>query len=344
MNEFTFKNPMAPLWIMYPEIPQFSIGWRMGYGEQYLIDFNNWFKELSKLEKIEYAKLFPAPKIWINYYNFNYNNKSHDFEDLDDYWIETVQLWNKKGDMKYNLADMIEKFTNANNSGNNTNNSNNHNLDFIFFWKPQNNTNNTTNNNTTNNNTNNNNSNSSNTNTNSNSSNTNIDESFLSQWQKSYFTFDVYEYNCAEQYMMAEKARIFKDEDNLEKIMICDSPNEMKSLGREVQNFNSELWDKVKYSIVLNGNYHKFSQNNELRNYLISTGDKLLVEASSYDKIWGIGFESDEVEAKNPNLWKGQNLIGFALMEVRDELKGVYKYYNQINWEFINRKYNLKRY
>ena len=155
-------------------------------------------------------------------------------------------------------------------------------------------------------------------------------ESCLSQWTKSDFKDIAHGYNCTEQYMMAQKAIFFQDHENEKRIMETDDPFEMKKLGRKVRNFNSKEWNKVKYSIVLNGNYYKFSQNKEMRDFLIATGDKILVEASPEDKIWGVGLDKSNDDIYNLNKWKGENLLGFALMELRDELKRVYKNYDKL--------------
>lgn len=144
----------------------------------------------------------------------------------------------------------------------------------------------------------------------------------LSQWWKADFTIDTDTYCCMEQYMMAEKARLFKDNEALGKIMKSNHPKQMKDLGRKVKNFDEDLWIKKRYSIILNGNYAKFIQNEDLREFLIKTKDRVLVEASPYDKIWGIGMAVDDQNIENPLFWKGSNLLGFALMEVRDELIG----------------------
>lgn len=147
--------------------------------------------------------------------------------------------------------------------------------------------------------------------------------SYLSNWYPIEFTIDNITYWCVEQYMMAEKARLFNDYDVLKKIMLSYNQKEIKSLGRKIQNFNQGLWDLNKENIVFTGNLAKFSQNEILRNYIISTKDRILVEASPYDKIWGIGLsvENDSGKIKNPNNWEGLNLLGFVLMDVREQLK-----------------------
>jgi ribA/ribD-fused uncharacterized protein len=91
-------------------------------------------------------------------------------------------------------------------------------------------------------------------------------------------------------------------------------------LGRKVANFDGKIWNEHKFEIVRTGNMHKFSQHEELRQFLCNTRYHILVEASPYDNIWGIGLKADDARAQNPNLWRGENLLGFALMEVRDAL------------------------
>lgn len=142
----------------------------------------------------------------------------------------------------------------------------------------------------------------------------------FSQWYPSIFEVDGITYNCAEQFMMEEKARAFEDADIRSKILGSSDPKEIKSLGREVRNFTVEKWSAVSKEIVVKGNVHKFGQNPQLLEFLLNTGSKILVEASPYDKIWGIGMEETDAGVTNPNNWKGLNQLGFALMEVRDAL------------------------
>lgn len=148
-----------------------------------------------------------------------------------------------------------------------------------------------------------------------------ITKSCFSQWFPVRFEEDNIMYKTAEHYMMAGKARLFNDPETLEKILQSATPNQAKTLGRKVKNFDPKLWDEHKYQIVKNGNLLKFSQNQKFKEFLLSTGDKVLVETSPYDKIWGIGMLETDQRAENPLLWNGQNLLGFALMEVRDELR-----------------------
>ncbi len=147
-----------------------------------------------------------------------------------------------------------------------------------------------------------------------------ITESCFSQWWMCKFQIDGVEYSCAEQYMMAEKARMFRDEEMERCIMQAKQPKEMKAYGRAVQNFDKEKWDKSCYEIVKRGNMAKFSQNKELWEFLKNTKDRILVEASPRDRIWGIGMGKANPDAENPMKWKGKNLLGFAITEVRDIL------------------------
>jgi len=142
----------------------------------------------------------------------------------------------------------------------------------------------------------------------------------FSQWYKSDFTIGGHQYCCMEQYMMAQKAILFKDTDTLGKILSTTDPRTIKALGREVKEFNSITWGEHKSRIVFEGNLAKFSQNETIKDILLGTDTKVLVEASPYDNIWGIGLRASDATKTNPSDWKGQNLLGFALMQVRDEL------------------------
>lgn len=168
-----------------------------------------------------------------------------------------------------------------------------------------------------------------------------ITKSSLSQWYIKDFKENDIVFNCMEKYMMYNKALLFSDKDIADEILNNNQPKAIKELGRKVKNFDDTVWDKIKYTIVLTGNYYKFSQNAELRNFLLGTKNKVLVEASPYDKVWGIKMKYDDENIENPFCWKGENLLGFALMEARDEIKMVYKNYDIIDWEKINNKFYI---
>lgn len=188
------KKIMPPPWLTYREIERYSIGWRMGYGEDYIVRFGDWLTLLSPEERAEYRALFPEPVTW-------------------------------KG-----------------------------------WWD---------------------------------------------------------------------------NEEIRKEILACSDPKQIKALGRKVRGFDQKVWDKFKYAIVLLGNWCKFSQNRNLREFLLSTGNSVLVEASPYDNIWGIRLAASSPEAQNPMKWRGQNLLGFALMEVRDELRRVTQNEMLCDWSTV---------
>ena len=119
---------------------------------------------------------------------------------------------------------------------------------------------------------------------------------------------------------MASKARVFSDDESLERILKAPDPKTAKALGRTVKNFDGDVWSANCRRLVTDGNIAKFGQNPELRGFLLATGDKVLVEASPFDRIWGIGLRATDEKAKHPQSWEGQNLLGFALMDVRTAL------------------------
>ncbi|KOY86136.1 hypothetical protein AD998_08235 [bacterium 336/3] len=147
-----------------------------------------------------------------------------------------------------------------------------------------------------------------------------IGKTCMSQWYPIGFSENGVQYATAEHYMMAQKAILFKDEAILPEILSAKTPNDAKKLGRKVKNFDEATWLKHRYEFVKQGNILKFSQTEVLKGFLLGTGYKIIVEASPYDKIWGIGLSQDAPDAQHFSTWKGLNLLGFALMEVRDEL------------------------
>jgi len=147
-----------------------------------------------------------------------------------------------------------------------------------------------------------------------------IDKSCLSQWYDRGFTINSVYYKTAEHYMMAEKARLF-DVSMVSKILNAKTPKVAKVLGRKVKNYNNEIWTRNSFNIVVRGNFAKFSQNKDLKDFLLPTSSDILVEASPYDKIWGIGMLGEDKRATNPLLWEGENKLGFALMVVRENLR-----------------------
>ncbi|QDQ89109.1 NADAR family protein [Alcaligenaceae bacterium SJ-26] len=147
-----------------------------------------------------------------------------------------------------------------------------------------------------------------------------ITASCFSQWYGAPFVVDGHRYASAEHFMMAEKARLFGDHENHARILTASNPGAAKALGRQVRGFDDATWLAQRFNIVVRANQAKFSQNKDLGDYLRQTGSRILVEASPVDRIWGIGMAQDDTHAGNPMLWRGLNLLGFALMQVREEL------------------------
>ncbi|MEO1530149.1 MAG: NADAR family protein [Planctomycetota bacterium] len=148
-----------------------------------------------------------------------------------------------------------------------------------------------------------------------------VDESCFSQWYERKFSVGRQEFLTAEHWMMAEKARIFGDHRSLERILDSSSPKAAKSLGRKVVGFDAKTWELERVRVVYEGNLAKFSQHDDLRSFLCSTRNAILVEAAKNDSIWGIGLAASDSRCKDPAEWKGKNLLGFVLTRIREELK-----------------------
>ena len=228
------KKIMPPPWLAHWEIERYSIGWRMGYGEDYIYRFGDWMDTLSPDERTEYRTLFPEPVTWKGWWD---DEDSSEVLEHGDFW---VNAWQPEGSPKYTRQWLQQEFAAGRKR------------EFCLFWGHQP------------------------------SEDGQLTKSCLSQWWMEDFWSIANTYLCMEQYMMAAKAELFG-----------------------------------------NGNWCKFSQNRDLREFLLSTGDSVLVEASPYDNIWGIRLAASSPEAQDPMKWRGQNLLGFALMEVRDELRRV---------------------
>ncbi|MEU9830141.1 NADAR family protein [Streptosporangium sp. NPDC048047] len=142
----------------------------------------------------------------------------------------------------------------------------------------------------------------------------------LSQWWEAPFTSDGHVFRSAEHYMMAHKAWLFGDGGTAARILGARHPGEVKQLGREVRGFDETVWREHRYGIVVRGGVAKFGAHPELREFLLGTRGRVLVEASPVDRIWGIGLAADDARAASPAAWLGLNLLGFALMDARDAL------------------------
>ncbi len=140
------------------------------------------------------------------------------------------------------------------------------------------------------------------------------------QWTASPFELNGIAYNCAEQFMMAEKARLFGDSSSEQRILAAVSPEQQKTLGKSIVDFDSSAWAKTRLDVVIRGNIAKFRQNPEFKKALLETRDRILVEASPFDNVWGIGLAANDPKAYQQEHWTGLNLLGRALTEVRSLL------------------------
>ncbi|MYT34147.1 MULTISPECIES: NADAR family protein [unclassified Streptomyces] len=147
-----------------------------------------------------------------------------------------------------------------------------------------------------------------------------VGASCFSQWWPALFTVDGVRYATAEHWMMAAKARLFGDAEAERRALAAAHPKEAKDAGRTVRGFDEEVWRQHRFALVVEGSTHKFGQHAELREFLLGTGSRVLVEASPLDRIWGIGLAADDDRAADPACWRGLNLLGFALMAARQHL------------------------
>ena len=143
---------------------------------------------------------------------------------------------------------------------------------------------------------------------------------YLSNWYPSPFTLDGRSYSSVEQYMMHQKAVTFGDMETAEAILSTDNVGKIKALGRSVRNYDDTLWNGIRQIVVYKGLLEKFRQNPDLKRLLLSTASHILAKCAMPDKIWGIGLSMHDEYRLEPDLWEGQNLLGFTLMMVREQL------------------------
>lgn len=148
-----------------------------------------------------------------------------------------------------------------------------------------------------------------------------VGASCLSQWWPSPFVVEGVEYATAEHWMMASKARLFRDAEAERQAVDAANPALAKKAGRLVRGFDEAVWERERFGIVVEGSVHKFAAHPDLRAFLLGTGGRVLVEASPMDRVWGIGLAATDQGAHDPRRWRGENLLGFALMEARERLR-----------------------
>lgn len=150
--------------------------------------------------------------------------------------------------------------------------------------------------------------------------NPNEENGWLSNWCPSRFAVRGVAFSSMEQYMMYEKAVTFGDFDTAQKILEEEEPSKIKQYGRQVLNYDDVVWNGIRQIIVYRGLLAKFLQDEELGRKLKGTGEAVLAECAVQDKIWGIGLSMQDANRFDMQKWKGQNLLGFALMQVRGQL------------------------
>ena len=155
---------------------------------------------------------------------------------------------------------------------------------------------------------------------------------YLSNWFLSEFTVGGITFSSMEQYMMYEKAVLFKDQITAEKILQTDDVAKIKALGRTVQNFDDKVWTKEREGIVYRGVSEKFRQNPELAEKLKKTGEEIIAECAVKDRVWGIGLSMIDRDRFSIDKWRGQNLLGRILMRVREDIR----HQNKVNQAFQN--------
>ena len=151
--------------------------------------------------------------------------------------------------------------------------------------------------------------------------NQNEDNGIYSNWYLSDFTIDNIKFSSMEQYMMYQKAIRFGDNTIADKILATKDVSCIRDYGRQVRNYNDTVWNGIRQIVVFNGLVAKFTQNDDLKQKLLSTGDLVLAECAVGDTIWGIGLSMTDPNRFEITKWRGQNLLGFALMMVREKLK-----------------------
>lgn len=143
---------------------------------------------------------------------------------------------------------------------------------------------------------------------------------YLSNWYLSQFSVDEITFSSMEQYMMHKKAVCFQDYDTADRILETEDVSQIKKLGRKVSNYDENYWNGVRQIVVYRGLLEKFGQNDEMKKLLLETGDSVMAECAVKDRIWGIGLSMTDPDRLDRTCWKGQNLLGYALMMVRETL------------------------
>ena len=145
---------------------------------------------------------------------------------------------------------------------------------------------------------------------------------YLSNWYISPFDLDGQHYTAVEQYIMYRKCILFGDKQSASAVMATDNTATQQEIGRNAKGYIPKVWEGIRQMVVLKGLLEKFTQNEDLKQKLLETGDAWLVECAGSDKIWACGVRLNDEKRFDTANWTGQNILGFALMEVRGMLAG----------------------
>jgi ribA/ribD-fused uncharacterized protein len=143
----------------------------------------------------------------------------------------------------------------------------------------------------------------------------------FSNFYETEFELDGVKYKSAEHAYQGIKAKTFGDNEAFEKILKAKSAQSAKAAGKKVKEYKEETWNEKKDEVMKTVLRAKFTQNLELRKKLLDSGDKVIANADSRDKYWGIGTSTNTSMAKDPAKWKGENKLGKMLEELRTTIK-----------------------
>lgn len=293
------EHIMPPLWLRFPKTERHSSDWLSDDLDAYVKQFNQWYATLTVEARQKYQNMFPEPKVWHGYYALWDNQLGNDeiaFQPYQkpEHWQNAITLWSDLATAKYDLAVFQKQIELGKH--------------FRYFY---------------------------------------FDERLLDDMHgnqtPAYFSPHFFtpisdyhaDYANLDQYIVGQKMAIFEPKDGesiRDKIALLRTAEDVQRANEKIKNFNQAIWNIHEYSVLLNGNYQKFHQNEKLRDLLLATHHQILVYATD-DLHLGVGLHQGEQQILDPLQWRGKNLLGFALMEVRDELARVWQFADIIDWK-----------
>ncbi|VTU42571.1 MULTISPECIES: NADAR family protein [unclassified Variovorax] len=146
-------------------------------------------------------------------------------------------------------------------------------------------------------------------------------QSPLSNWNIGKFTSRGIDFNCSEQLMMYRKAELFGDATSMAAILVEPDPREQKALGRAVSGFVKPIWDAASEAVLFEGLFDKFTQVASAHGVLMASEEKLIIEASPTDRLYGVGLAAYDPRILDTETWRGANRLGYLLMRVRSAIR-----------------------